>query len=223
MVGWKTIFRRSNSQSLLDAHSSLQDNEALMAASAVTGEEKDSRDIATEGTAGCNENGEALPEAVRDYFYPNMDKDSAQAALQARPIGTFLLRKSKCAGALYTLSVKSERTIFNVRIYHRQQERGGYHLDAPRHLRKYFPTISDLLRYYSDAPKELIALCSNNDGQDETTTFKLAYPLSRSESALDAASIAGGGAGHDGLVRPTARSVARQPNGGSLKAMIKWL
>jgi len=165
---------------------------------------------------------DSLPDDVRDYYYPNLDKDTATEALQGRPVGTFLLRKSQCPDARFTLSVRSERHVFNVRIFNRVSDE-DYHLDAPRHLRKYFPTISALLRYYSQAPKELIALCVD-EGGDERTTFKLMYPLSRSENALNNLRLdAADNEPSPGIPHLPPRVVARQANGGSLKAMVKWL
>jgi len=171
--------------------------------------------------ASVSPNHDLLPDDVRDYYYPDLDMDSAKRLLQGKPVGTFLIRHSQCPDAKYTLSIRSEKHVFNVRIFKRLQAESGYHLDAPRHLRKYFPTISDLLRHYSNSPKELIALCAGEDGADERTTFKLMFPLSKSESTLNLAAAAAAPAGGD---EDAARSrpVTRQ-TGGSLKAMVKWL
>lgn len=222
MVGWKKILRhRSQSQQCQNGRNTVadfDDSDLLFVATMNESPSASAADTLND-VSDTGNNLVTLPEEIRDYYYPNLDKDSATEVLQRKPIGTFLLRPSQWSSAVYTLSVRSEKHVFNVRIFKKLEGDGdNYHLDAPKHLRKLFPSVAALLRYYSQSPRELIALCTV-DNIDERATFKLIYPLSKSENALNLLNPNPGMDDRENSSRP----VTRQVNGGSLKAMVKWL
>jgi len=240
MVGWKSLLQKAKPRHSADSNLDLEEYEALAVPSGLEATSSGSANASATGQPLVNgatgqvwkmplvtDEDQArarakellLPEEMREYYFPDMDKDIATDALYRRPVGTFLLRRSMYPQAEYTLSVRSQRHVFNVRIFKRVQ-RGAevYHLDAPAQMRKCFPSMSALLQYYSEAPRELVALCV--DRMHEKGAFKLMHPLSRSEHALDRIGIRAGGDASRNPQPP--RIVARQTHG-SLKAMVEWL
>ncbi len=93
-----------------------------------------------------------LADGMPICYFSSLDRDSAVTILSQFRVGTFLVRPSSVDSAAYTLSVRTEDQILNMRIYKTPQ--GEFHLDSSsRQL--YFRDVSALLDYYSVAGRKI--------------------------------------------------------------------
>ncbi len=87
-------------------------------------------------------------------YFPTLDRSSVVTILGQFPIGTYLVRPSSDENAAYTLSVRTEHQILNMRIYRTPQ--GKFHLDTGQ-PQQYFSDVSTLLHFYSEAGRQIRA------------------------------------------------------------------
>lgn len=82
----------------------------------------------------------------REQFYQRVDREGAEALLEDKQNGTFIIRPSASANSLGTMSITQDNRIFHLNI--RQREDDMIALGTERINEKHFADVNALINYH---------------------------------------------------------------------------